>query len=66
MGYRGDLRGDLREYFIELKVFRWSGVVSAEFYREYITLQGRPHNSQLKSKSHIKFTELDINASQAC
>ena len=33
----------------------WSGVV---------TLHLSPHNS--KVKSHLKFTELDINASQAC
>ena len=45
-------------------------MVSAEVKKEYITLQGRlqdyssPHNS--KVKSHLKFTELDINASQAC
>ena len=43
---------------------------SAEVKEEYITLQGRlldysvPHNS--KVKSHFKFIELDINASQAC
>ena len=48
----------------------WSRVVSAEVKEEYMTLQGRlqdyslPHCS--KVKSHLKFTELDINASQAC
>ena len=46
----------------------WSGSVSAKVLREYMTLQGRPHTSQdnSKVKSHLKFTELDINASQAC
>ena len=27
----------------------WSGSVSAEVLREFMTLQGRPHTSQLKS-----------------
>ena len=31
----------------------WSGVVSAEVQRKYMTLQGRLHSSQLKS--HLKF-----------
>ena len=75
--YREDPREYSREYFMELKVFRWTqeeviwvrnvqGWFQLKFKGStlYFKVDFTPHNS--KDKSHLKFTELDINASQAC
>ena len=72
-----DYRGYLREYFMELKVFRWTqeeviwvrngqGWFQLRFKGStlHFNVDFTPHIS--KVKSHLKFTELDINASQAC
>ena len=67
---RGGLRNYFREFFMALKVFRWTqeeviwvrngqGWFQQKFKGDFT-----PHNS--KVKSHLKFTELGINASQAC
>ena len=49
MDFKGDIkqdhRGDIRKYFRESKVSRWTQedlVVSAEVKEEYMTLLGRP------------------------
>ena len=44
----------------------WSGAAQLKFKGStlYLKIDFTPHNS--KVKGHLKFSELDINASQAC
>ena len=73
----GPLREYFREYLMEVKVFRWTqveviwvrngqGWFQLRFKGStlHFNVDFTPHIS--KVKSHLKFTELDINASQAC